>query len=169
MFGSTGWLFADLLLALALAFLLATTFAAPPPKPAAVTKPPHPTASVSPTPKPSPTPTPTGQPEPALDFKYVTVPLYINPYDISASTIQGTIMNDPQLKGRRAGLVMLFAGGQDPNQSQWGEIDNQVWSILQGMDSETPLFRVAVSRQFWNGVLPLSEVKLNVYLFKLNS
>ena len=32
-----------------------------------------------------------------------------------------------------------------------------------------PLFRVAVQRPFWTGALPLTEVKLNVYLFKPQS
>jgi hypothetical protein len=163
MFGSTGWLFADLLLALAVAFLLATTFGAAPSHSPVVKN--SPTASASPT----PTPTPTPQPQPALDLNYVTVYLPIDPGDISASSIQQTIMNNPKFAGRQAGLVILFAGGTDPNGPEWEEIDTQVWSILQGMDKDSPLFRVAVPRPFWNGMLPLTKVKLNVYLFKPRS
>jgi hypothetical protein len=163
-FGSTGWLFADLLLALALAFLLATTFGAPssskPPKPCCSTA----TATAKPTAHPTPKPTPT-EPD-ALDLKYVAVPLTIDPGDISASAIQHTIATDPKLTGRQAGLVMLFAGGPDPNGPQWEQIDSQVWSILQSMNHNTLLFREAISRQFWNGKYPLTEVVLNVYLFK---
>ena len=158
-FGSTGWLFADLLLALALAFLLAATFGTPAPP-----KPPVPCCK---TPAPTPTtPTPTPTLPDALDLKYVTVPLTIDPGDISATAIRHTIATNPKLTGRQAGLVILFAGGPDPNGRQWEQIDSQVWSILQSMNHDTPLFREAISRQFWNGVYPLTEVVLNVYLFK---
>jgi hypothetical protein len=164
-FGSTGWLFADLLLALALAFLLATTFGATPP-PATAAKPPHPSASA--TAKPTTSPRPAGQPEPALDLNYVKVPLDIGSGDISASYIEGVITTDSQLKGRQAGLVLIFTGG-DANGPQWEATDAQVWSILQGMDHSTPLFKAAVSRPFWNGKLGVTEVMLNVYLFKQKS
>ncbi len=170
-FGNTGWLFADLLLALALAFLLATTFGAPSQSTARVK--PHLPKPTSTTIKPK-KPKPPGQPQPALDLKYVTVPLNIDPGDISASAIRQTILSDSQLKGRRAGLVLLFAGGPDPNGTQWEQIDNQVWSILQAMNKATsqfkatPLFDVAVSQQFWNGQLALNQVKLEVYLFKMS-
>jgi hypothetical protein len=168
-FGSTGWLFADLLLALALVFLLAATFIVPMPK---QSNPPPPTPTPStPTPTPStptPTPSPTESPEPALDLKYIKVPLDINPDDISASSVQSAIAADPKLAGRQAGLVILFAGGPY-NGSQWEQIDAQVWTILQGMDTSTPLFKVAVSRKFWDGTLSPSQVELNVYLFKEKS
>jgi hypothetical protein len=166
MFGSTGWLFADLLLALAVAFLLATTFGVTPTHSHAGGKPPH--LPASPTSAPTPTPTPAGRLPPVLDLNFVTVPLTIDQGDISASSIQQTIMNDPRLQGRQAGLVLLFTGG-DPNSGPWREIDGQVWSILRGMDNSSPLFRVAISRSFWDGTLPVTEVKLNVYLFKPQS
>jgi hypothetical protein len=166
MFGSTGWLFADLLLALALAFLLATTFGVIPPPVTNGGKPTHPPTSAATTAKPTTSPTPTPTEPDALDLNYVKVPLDIDPGNISASSIQHTIETDPALKGRQAGLVLLFAGGPDPNGGQWEAIDSQVWSILQGMDKDISLFRVAVPRPFWNGTYPLTEVMLNVYLFK---
>jgi hypothetical protein len=153
LFGSTGWLFADLLLALALTFLLATTVGAAPHLPK---KPPAPHSSATSKPPPKP-PTP----QAALNLNYVTVHLS----DLSASSIQQTIMASPQLRGQRSGLVILFAGGPSSG-GNWGQVDSQVWSILQGMNKETPLFKVAVSRQFWDGTLPLNQVTLNVYLFK---
>lgn len=67
MFGGTGWLFADLLLALALAFLLATTVGSTPPKPA-----PKPTPTVHPTPKPTSSKVKKQQPVLQLDPVHIT-------------------------------------------------------------------------------------------------
>lgn len=159
-FGVTGWLFADLLLAIAAVFLLATTvgIALPSAKPK-----PHPTATPAPTPKPSATRVPV----PALQLSYVDVKLTINPSSVSAASIRKAISGNSQLSGRQAGLVMLFGGG-DVNSSQWRQLDSKVWSILRGMDPQSPLFRVAVSRQFWGGG-SVTTIELNIYLFKQQS
>src|SRR5215469_15675004 len=134
LFGGTGWLFADLMLAIAMAFLLATTVGTSPP-PAH----PHPGVTPTPTPTPTPSPTPTGHPEPALDLNYVTVTLTINPGAVSAGAIKQAILTNRRLTGRQAGLVILFAGG-DPGSSEWEQLDNQVWGILKSMGDSTSLF-----------------------------
>jgi hypothetical protein len=161
LFGGTGWLFADLLLALALTFLVATTVVTQPP-------PTHPRPHVSqtPTPTPTPTPKPTGSTEPALDLAYVTVNLTINPGAVSAAAVRQAILANPRLAGRQAGLVILFAGG-DSSSPQWEQLDSQVWGILKSMGDATSLFNVAVSRQFWGGG-PLTTIELNIYLFKIS-
>jgi hypothetical protein len=155
LFGSIGWLFADLMLALALAFLLATVIGTKTPAAA-----PKPHAKVSPT----PTPTPTTQPGPALDLHDVPVTLSIDPFNVSASAIAQRLLSDPTLKGRRAGLVILFGGGS--LDGPWQHLDKQIWGILQSMDDESPLFSGAVPLEYWNGSYPLDQFLLRIYLFK---
>ena len=79
LFGGTGWLFADLMLAIAMAFLVATTIGFPlsphrPPPSTPHHKLPAKHAVIKP-------------PQPALDFKYVTINLRIDP--------AGLLANDP--------------------------------------------------------------------------
>ena len=155
LFGSTGWLFADLLLALALAFLLATTVNTPPPAPP---HPPGPTASQTPTPTPSAT---KGPPQQALDLTPVPVTLTIDPSNVSSGAIRQKILSVSTLRGQHAGLVLIFAGG-DVSSSSWGQIDTVVWGILKKM---TPLFYRTVPLQYWGGGPP-TQVLLKIYLFR---
>ena len=121
------------MLALALAFLLATVVGTK-----NACREPKPHAKVMPT----PTPTPTTQPGPALDLHDVPVTLSIDPSNVSASAIAQRLLSDPSLKGRRAGLVILFGGGS--LDGPWQHLDKQIWGILQSMDDESPLFSGAV-------------------------
>jgi hypothetical protein len=165
LFGGTRWLFADvMLLAIVTTFLLATTVGRTPPAAK-----PHPQATVTPTSKPVPasTPTPTPTPAkttqsgPALDLHYVPVTLQIDPSAPSATGIRQALLANPRLKGRRAGLVILFGGGSVSG--PWLQLDNQVWKIL---SSVTPLFSGAADLPYWNGSDPSSQFLLHIYLFK---
>ena len=151
LFGSIGWLFADLMLALALAFLLATMVSTIPP---AVAPKPHVTA----------TPTKTNQPGPALDLHYVPVTLSIDPSAVSANAVERLLLSNPALKGRRAGLVILFGGGS--LDGPWQQLDKKIWGILQSMNDVTPLFSGAVPLQYWNGSYPSNLFLLHIYLFR---
>jgi hypothetical protein len=161
LFGSIGWLFADLMLALALAFLLSTLVGTK--TPAAAPKP-HTKVTSTPTPTPTPSPTKTTQPGPALDLHDVPVTLSIDPSNVSASAIAQQLLSDPSLKGRRAGLVILFGGGS--LDGPWQQLDTQIWGILQSMDDVSPLFSGAVPLEYWNGNYPLNQFLLRIYLFK---
>jgi hypothetical protein len=159
LFGGTGWLFADLMLVLALAFLLATTVGTAPPAP-------KPRVTVTPT----PTPKPTGQPEPALDFKYITVTLPITPADVMANNvgaiaaIREKVTNWPGLAGHLAGLVLLYAGDDHGAYAGWQALDDKMWSILKVNDPS--LFRVAVDRPFVTQGGSSGTFQFDIYLFK---
>ena len=163
LFGSTGWLFADLMLAIAMAFLVATTVGTTsPPKPPA----PSPSASKSPTVK---------KPQPALDLKYVTINLKINPAGLlsgsssAISAIRQQVRGSPGLSSRRAGLVLLFGGDPQDNPASYKQaqdLDMAVWKILQGLGQENFVFQVAVSRDFVNIGAPTTAFQMNIYLFK---
>jgi hypothetical protein len=161
LFGGKGWLVVDVMVAIVAALLLTITVATP--SPAAKPRP-RVTATPTSTPLPAPTPTVTAttQPGPALDFQYVSVTLNINPSALSATGIKHALLTNPSLKGRRAGLVMLFGGGS--SSGSWPQLDSKVWKILQSMSDVTPLFSEAVDREFWNGG-PLNQFLLNIYLF----
>ena len=94
---SAGWLFADLLLVLAMLFLAANTLGIHPPPP---------------TPKPTPTVTPTQAPLAQLEQKYHEFPIYVDrqaflandPAAVSSVTQQ--IVSQAFLRGRSAGLIV---------------------------------------------------------------
>lgn len=172
MFFSTGWLFADLLLALALAFLLATTVGTPPKaSPGQSTPSGTVSPSSSPSSSPSPSPSPTGHPQPALDFGFVDVKVTINPYDVLAGKpsaidpILAAVAAKRQLKGRVAGLVLLFAGDDNSAFTQWLQLDQEAWDLLHRSGKNKAIFN-AVPRDFQTHGGPSSEFDLQIYLFR---
>ena len=170
LFGGTGWLFADLMLALALVFLLATTVGTTPP---AAKPPPTPTPTPRVTPSVTPTPKKSGQPQPALSFKYVTVTLTITPSDVMANNasavnaIRSTVTTWPGLPGHLAGLVLLYAGDDNGAYPAWKALDNKMWEILKSVDPS--LLRVAVDRPFVTHGGSSGTFQFDVYLFKTSS
>lgn len=159
-FGGTGWLFADLLLALALAFLLANTVGAQPPKPSPTTSTSHKDKAKK-----------AGHPEAALDLKYIDITVHdVNSYAAAGGSpsaiapILSAIRKEGHLNGRSAGLVLLFDGDDGGGFPQWETLDMKVWKFLKGQD--TSLFKVAVPRYFLQTGGPSSTVELQVYLFK---
>jgi hypothetical protein len=177
MFGGAGWLFADLMLALAVAFLVADTVGTTPPGPPKATRSSpaaHPTSS--PTRTPTPTPTPSASPSgPALDFHFITVYLTVDPAGLRAGSAQAKASVDAQiarvsgLTGRRAGLVLLFAGAQDLTGTASAKSLNQVLAgVLPSLSiNGGQVFQVAVYRtDLVNYGRAANTVQLDIYLFK---
>lgn len=174
MFGGAGWLFADLMLALAVAFLVADTVSPPPPS-----SPPKAVQSRSavhhrPTPKPAPSASPSG---PALDLSYITTFLTVDPASLQAGSTQAEASIRTQvarisgLTGRRVGLVLLFAGDPDLNnqtdRNAAISLDQKMARVLAGLSINGGLaFQVAVYRDFINFGFEPDTVELNIYLFK---
>jgi hypothetical protein len=167
LFGSAGWLFADLMVVIAMAFLVANTFGGVPPKSPAKVKPtPHPTA----------TPTPTAAPTPvqALDLNYVCILLQVNPQTLIAGSASETasvrqqIMSNPQLTSRHAGLVLLFGGDSDYplGVTQAKQMDSAVVGILNQLGNHNFVFYDTVYRNFLGLNDAPDTVELDVYLFK---
>jgi hypothetical protein len=166
MFGTIGWLFADLMLALALAFIVATTVGQP-----------LPAATKTPTVTPSPTPTPstTKANEPALELTPVEINLGIDPQLLLANdpntvgVLWQQIQSDPRLAGRRAGLVEIFGGANDKEDSDRGmRIADTVKGVLSGFGAGGSLFGGSVYVSFINLKGP-EVLSLHIYLFKLSS
>jgi hypothetical protein len=178
MFGGAGWLFADLMLALAVAFLVADTVSTPsPPSPPKAA---HSRSAVRhrPTPTPTPSPSPSASPSgPALDLGYITAILTISPASLQAgsarakASVRTQVARISGLTGRRAGLVLLFAGDLNPDSPTDYDaaisLDQKLARVLTGLSIDGgPVFQVAVYRDFANYGSEPDTVELNIYLFK---
>jgi hypothetical protein len=167
LFGGTGWLFADLMLALAMLFIAATSAGTAPSSQSA----PHPKPAPSPTVTPGPqvTASPTMAPKRhlplPLDLTPVKMTLNIDPNAVlnndpeQADKIRKAVLTDHRLAGRQAGLVILFGGG-DVNSSEWHRLDHKIWSFL----SSTCLFSAARPLDYWGSGLP-TQFRLDIYLW----
>lgn len=167
-FGATGWLFADLMFALAMTYLVATTMGAPVvPEPDPT---PSPSASASPSVSPSASPTP----EPVLDLEPVRIPLESvdwrglrarNPRAIRA--LQDRVRSDTRLKNRRAGMVLTFGGGLGGNTDRAEEIATRANEALAGLGREGVFLPDTVYRPFISHRSPPSKLTIEIYLFKV--
>jgi len=170
LFGAAGWLFADLLLALAMLFLVANSVGTyPKPRPT-----PTPTLYVAPTPTPTPPPLICG-----IDQKpdYSQVFTTADPFGLSAKNGGAEQVFANQVLGtlgpnasRTAGLVQVYGGSfngnfdvQDGLNLANGAIDGLQHSHFRYAPSET-LFQA-----FWGGQLGGNQVEVVVFFFKESS
>lgn len=161
LFGATGWLFADLFIALAVGFLVANTVGYVPP----------PSARAQPTPTPTPTATPI--PPRALDLKPITVTLHVdyngllNNDPTAIAAVEQQVRQASGLSNRSAGLVLAFGGatGVDTNRALLiaQKVDNDVLSDL---GRKGFVFQTAVYREFFTLGADPSTVIIDVYVFK---
>jgi hypothetical protein len=167
-----GWLFADLLLALAMLFLIANTVA-PPVK---ANRTPTPTPTIRPKPTPSPTPTLA-----ALNTYYYDICLQVDPTklipgppDLGAmQAIKNQLRSDPFLRkpGRQAGLVIPYGGTPDdlPDHEATGRmVADQVVVVLKSLGKDGFVFTRAAYHESLNdigGNYSYNIVELQIYLF----
>ena len=161
---SAGWLFADLLLALAMLFLAANTFAIHPPPP-----PPKIVKKVTPT----PTPKPTVLPRLELSFHEFTINVdsngLLNNSQGAIASVEQQVKAQAVLRGRSVGLVIAYGGA--PGDGQIGTaqaIAGKVYDILKTLGRQG----FAFSRSSYYDTLydlggKTSIVTLDVYLFAL--
>jgi hypothetical protein len=161
MFGGTGWLFADLLLALALAFLLATTVGITPPKAAPTV---HPTL----TPRSN---SHRNQPPPLeLDPVHITFNID-DPAGLAAGSssaiaaVRATILQKTSgIKKRSAGIVLLF-GGNESQYPTWEQVDQGVENILKSLSGIGPLFHPQTRYVPFLNIGEPGQFSMDVYLF----
>lgn len=163
----SGWLFADLLLALVVIFLAANTLGIK------LQPTPTPTPGVTPTPTLSlPTPTPTPQ---RLDFKYHRISLQNVDYNgllansqSAINTVEQMIRSQPSLQGQSVGLAIVYGGAPTDNDiSQAYAIADKVRGILQTLGQQGFAFQRAsyYDPLYRLGDIP-GDVVIDVYLFK---
>jgi hypothetical protein len=163
MFGTIGWLFADLMLALAMAFLVATTVGQPPPPKAA----PAPTTA-------RPSTTAANPPnEPVLELNPVSLKVLIDWQallggdPVVTAALQQQIQSEAALAGRRAGLVLTFGGASGGKEGLGKSIAERVNSVLTELGGQGFVFNGAVYRAFIDTGAPQEELTIDVYLFKV--
>lgn len=129
---SAGWLFADMLLALAMVFLTANTF------------------SIKPPPTPSPTPTVEATPitPPRLEQGYHRFTINVDPKGLlsgsqsASDAVVRQVKAQSFLRGRSVGLIIVFGGA--PGIAQIGiglDIANKVYDILQNLGKNDDTFK----------------------------
>ena len=134
----SGWLFADLLLALAVIFMAANTIGIKP----------KPIPTVTPTPKPHVTPTPT--PEPRLDFNFHRFSMnnvdyngILNNNSAAVMAVEQFINGKSVLHNRNAGLVIVYDGA--PSDADITDAQNIVHALINNvfkvMGRQGPLFQ----------------------------
>jgi hypothetical protein len=162
LFGGAGWLFADLLLALAMAFLLATTVGSPPPKtPPKV----HPAHQPSSHPK---------QPPP-LELDPVHIKFTIADPDglvtgssSAVAAVRATILKmTGGIKSRSAGIVLLF--GSNSSYPSYEQVDQAVENILKSLSGTGQIFDAQTRYVPFLSLLGPTQFSMDVYLFSTTS
>ena len=162
-----GWLFADLLLALAMLFLVANTIGA-----TTKAKP-----ISTPTPIPKPTVSPTVTPSPRLELTKHRTTLNVDPIGLlndSADAIQhveqqftaGPFLS--LLHGRCVGFVVALGGALNGDPDIATNVAGKVYNILRRLNKDryTSAFKMATYYDpLFTGFYPPDEVVLDIYLF----
>jgi hypothetical protein len=159
LFGRTGWLFADLLLALALVFLLATTVGAVPPAPTHST--PKPTGS-------SPAQPPPLQLDPVHITFTIADPVGLASGSPSAiAAVRATILKMTSgIKERSAGIVLLFGGnGNGAQDPPWEQVDQGVENVLKSLSGTGQLFHQETRYMPFLNIASPSQFAMDIYLF----
>ena len=164
----SGWVFADLLLALAILFMAANTLGVKPPS--------TPKAHVpTPTPTPTITPTPTPKPEPALEQTAHRIILtnvdfngLLNDSPQAVNDFKQRIRGQSFLTNRSVGITIGYAGAPTDNDiSQADTIVNKFYGILQSLGQDGFAFqRSSYYDPLFVLQAPPTTIKIDVYLFK---
>jgi hypothetical protein len=159
---SPGWLFADLLLALAVLFLVANTLAIKPPPPA-------PRTIKKPAIKLTPTPTPL----PRLELNFHEFTIHVDPNGLlsnnrgAIASVEQQVRAQSILKGRSVGLVIVYDGAPTVSQISTAQtISRKIYSILKGLGNAGFAFTRA---SYYNPLYNLGDgtnaVTVDAYLF----
>lgn len=162
LFSIAGWLFADLLLALAVIFISANTIGAKPPV----------LARLTPTPVPTATPVPIATP--VLELRYLRLSLPVDPDGLLAGKPAATkqlkdeVKHQSKLQGRSAGLVIVYGGAPTVGMIPRAEdIARKVMSVLRslGRDDQFVFFQTSYYDPLYLFGGPDTTAVIDVYLF----
>lgn len=134
--GSIGWLFADMLLVLTILFLASNTFIQT-----------HATTQVQATPSPVVTPKVSPTTVPHLELKYHRIVISVdsngllNNNPAANNDVIRQVKGQSFLRGRRAGLIIVYGGAPSDNQIGTAEtIASKVYDILLDRHRHDPTF-----------------------------
>lgn len=161
---SAGWLFADLLLAIAMLFLAAGTFKLP--------------VKATPTPGPTATFGPTATPNPrVLEHNYCRIVLQVDPNKLNDFPNNLRIAEqqlEPQLaqlyqhgflRGRHVGIAVAYGGANDGNEGRGSEVSKQTYNVLRDLaNKNTPFTGTSYYDDLFTRLQPSTAVVIDVYL-----
>ena len=154
---AAGWLFADLLLVLAMLFLAANTMGIHPPPPAV-----------------HPTPTPTPQKVLAqLEQGHHSFTIHVNTAALyagdrgAANSVTQQIANQPFLKGRSAGLIIVFGRAQNNcNAEHAYDIAQKIYDLVRQLGQSDPTFsKIADYDPLCNIRDDVNAIDIDIFLF----
>ncbi|HEX6796301.1 MAG TPA: hypothetical protein VF116_01155 [Ktedonobacterales bacterium] len=155
-FGLTGWLFADLFIALTMGFVANTVGYVPTPTPTNTLP---------------PTVIPTATPLPALSLQPITLTLNVdyvgllNSDPTAIASAQQQVHADHRLNCKLAGLVLTF-GGANPDTGQALQIAKVIDTrVLPGLGGQHYVFIGTVYREFFTLGADPSTATVDVYVF----
>src|SRR5258708_3404382 len=133
---SAGWIFADMLLAVAMLFLVAGTVSIPkPPIPATPT--PTPTAGITATPNLR-----------VLERNYCRIilslddlPSFMNNLSSAINQLEPKIIQQKFLQGRHVDIAIAFGGASDGNEDRGAQVAGQVYSVLKDLGNKGTVFK----------------------------
>jgi len=163
----SGWIFADLLLALAVLFLAANTGGVKP----------HPIPTPTPIVVATSTPTPTLAPtqEPRLDFNSQRITLLnvdyvglLNNSPQAINDVEQRIRAQPVLQNRSVGLAIVYGGAPTDNDiGQAFDVADKVYAILKELGAQGFAFqRSSYYVHLYTLGSSASTVSMDIYLFK---
>lgn len=153
---SAGWLFADLLLVLAMLFLAANTMGIHPPPP---------------TPTPTPRVTPTAPPLAQLEQKYhefivhVDRQAFLSGDATAVRSVTQQIVNQPFLQGRSAGLVVAY--GTDTSDCTTAYlVAKHVYKLVKQIGQSNATFQKTVDYTQLCNIRPdINQITIDIFLF----
>ena len=163
---TVGWLFADMLLALAMLFLTANTIT--------VIKQPTPTPTATPTPTPTALLKPTPTPVPRLETVSHRIEITISADGLLAGSSDATNSVKQQLRAqsilqkRDVGIAIVYDGAPNASDiSRSQSIDDKIYEILRQLGQDGFAFsRASYYDDLFVLGTPQSQVSIDVYLFK---
>jgi hypothetical protein len=161
---TVGWLFADLLLALAMIFLIANTTNSAPKIVAKATPTPIPTATLSPTPTPIP----------RLETSYQPFVILIDSEGLlngdqnAINQVKQQIRAQHFLQGRNAGLVIVYGGAPTTDDIETAKkVASRVYDVMRSLGKEHFAFsRASYYDPLFNLGASTDEITIHVFLFQ---
>jgi hypothetical protein len=154
---TVGWLFADLLLALGMLFLISSTIGVAP----------------RPTPKSTPTPTPTPRNALILEHNYCQIVLTVtDPGNFQTNQLSADDQLEPQimriafLQQRKVGIAITFGGVKDDGDEGRGQLFAAItYKVLQDLGTKSTIFRItSYFNPLFTYVYNSNQVIIDVYL-----
>jgi hypothetical protein len=157
-FASAGWLFADLLLVLAMLFLAANTMGIHPPPPE---------AKATPTPTPSPTPHALAALDPTIhSFSFhVNVDDLLNDRPAATQIVKDTFKNQKFIKNRKAGMMLVYPTcslGKDV----YYRVVSKITAIVQNLGSTDQAYSAVIAyHPLCNDIADQTSITIEILLF----